>query len=159
MATTDLKFWDGSEWVSIGTVAGETIKLPVAAADGKSQVDGADGLIFIENTEDSGEVGMAFVTKADGTRWKANVEEGFGFGGSLTFYNATGEACFTLNQNGDVYLEQEVIGSAKSATTRAFVEALANTFPVIDDGRDADGTLVSSWAKIDTDSGSNYKAI
>ena len=91
MATTDLKFWDGSAWVSVGSVAGDLIRLPVAAADGKSQVNGADGLISIENTTPGGEAGMIFVTANDGTRWRTNVEEGLA-AGQMTFYNAANEA-------------------------------------------------------------------
>ena len=158
MATTDLKFWDGSSWVSVGSVAGDLIRLPVASADGESQVNGADGLISIENTTPGGEAGMTFVTADDGTRWKANVVEGLN-AGRLTFYNAANEAVFTLEQNGNVILEQGTGGAGTSATTRQFVESLMNTFPLLDEGRNADGDVISPVARIDTDRDTNIKEI
>ena len=158
MATTDLKFWDGSSWVSVGSVAGDLIRLPVASADGESQVNGADGLISIENTTPGGEAGMTFVTADDGTRWKANVVEGLN-AGRLTFYNAANEAVFTLEQNGNVILEQGTGGAGTSATTKQFVESLMNTFPLLDEGRNADGDVISPVARIDTDRDTNIKEI
>ena len=151
MADQKVKVYDGSTWQDIESNA----KLPVAASDGKSQVDGQDGLIIIENLEDNGEIGLHWDTKA-GSRWRTVVEEGLQ-SGDMTFYNASNESVFTLRQNGEVRLEQggpDSLGGI--AATESFVRALMNTFPLIDDGNDTQ----SSFARVDTDNdGPNMKQI
>ena len=144
-----VKVFDGTNWVDLQS---NTV-LPVAASDGKSQVNGVDGLIVIENTEDGGEAGMTFATKADGTRWQAKVEEGL-LAGQLQFTNAAGQTVFALTQSGEVLIPQGTSENGASAATRTFVESLMNSgFPIISD----DGGV--NWARIDTDQASNYRAI
>lgn len=128
MADQKVKVYDGSTWQDIESNA----KLPVAASDGKSQVDGKDGLIIIENLEDNGEIGLHWDTKA-GSRWRTVVEEGLA-GGQMTFYDSSNEAVFTLKQDGTVLIEQGTDPSetGNQVATAAYVRLLMNTFPIVD---------------------------